>query len=94
MCDFLRTRYTRNENKSIHFSFSILDEAELKDIFVTLGSNDLLDSTRADLTGIIKVNDDMNSRLSLEHFVYKTRVDITGTSDELSDDLTGNHIKH
>ena len=75
---------------SICFSFSILDEAELKDVFVTLGSNDLLDSTRADLTGIIKVNDDLNSRLSLEHFVYKTRVDITGTSDQLSDDLTGN----
>ena len=88
-----RNRHTTNE-KFQSFSFSILDEAELKDVFVTLGSNDLLDSTRADLTGIIKVNDDNNSRLSLEHFVYKTRVDITGTSDELSDDLTGNCMKY
>ena len=60
------------------FSFSVVDSSELTKILVTLGANDLLDSKRAELKGIIKLNDDINNRLSLEHFVYKTRVDITG----------------
>ena len=68
-----------------------MDEGELKDVFVTLGANDLLDSARADLTGIIKLNENVKNRLSLEHFVYKTRVDVTGTSDNLLN-VTGQHI--
>ena len=52
-------------------------------MFVTLGANDLLDSGRADLTGIIKLNENVKHRLSLEHFMYKTRVDVTGISDDL-----------
>ena len=79
-------------NSSIFFSFSIIDDGELTDVFVTLGSNDLIDSSRADLTGIIKANNSMKTRLSLEHFVYKTKIDVTGFSDSLTDDLKGIYI--
>ena len=76
---------------SIYCSFSIIDDGELTDVFVTLGSNDLIDSSRADLTGIINANNNTKTRLSLEHFVYKTRIDVTGISYSLTDGPKGNH---
>ena len=43
-----------------------------------MGANDLFDSKRADLTGIIKVNEVPNRGMPLEHFVFKTKVDFEG----------------
>ena len=65
------------------FSFSVVHSSDLKDVLVTLGANDLLDSKRAELTGIIKHNTDINNRLSLQHFIYNTRLDVTGKNDYL-----------
>ena len=64
-------------------SFSVVDSSELMEVLITLGANDLVDSKRAELTGIIKLNDDINNRLSLKNFIYKTRVDITGKNEHI-----------
>ena len=43
-----------------------------------MGANDLFDPKRADLTGIIKANKVPKRGTPLEHFVFKTRLDLKG----------------
>ena len=46
-----------------------------------MGANDLFGPKSVDLTGIIKANKVPNTGTPLEHFVFKTRVDVEGMDD-------------